>query len=94
MKTATRDVVDGPAKLLEAMTRQWGQSAMKRLPPEFVGHMRAAMRELFLAGAALCDSALKTAEEKTAQARRRVQRIPVTTAPRASRRRAAARPRG
>lgn len=92
-RTSARETPDGIRSLIETLTRQFGQRATRRLPPEFVGHMQAAVRELFLAAAVLCDIALKTAEETTAEARRRVQRIPVSAAP-ASRRRATSRRRG
>jgi hypothetical protein len=55
--------------------------------------MRAAAREVFLAVAALCDSVLKAAETRTAEARRRVERITVTPAA-PSRRRAPSKRRG
>lgn len=90
---ARREVDEGSRRLLEALTREWGRSATRRLPPEFVGHMRAAAREVFLAVAALCDSVLKAAETRTAEARRRVERIAVTPAP-PSRRRAPSKRRG
>lgn len=79
------------ATLLENLSRDWSRRALRRLPPEFTAHMRAAVRELFLAGAALGESALRAAEARTAEARRRVERIPVGprpgTRPRATRRR-------
>lgn len=89
---ARREAKDGAGMLLETLTRRWGRAATRRLPPEFVAHLRAAVRETFLAVAVLCESALKAAEAKTAQARRRAERIPVT--PGAPGRRRAARRRG
>jgi hypothetical protein len=90
---ARRDADTGFARLIETVTRDWGRSAATRLPPEFTTHMRAAVRETFLAVAALCTSVLKAAEARTAAARRRVERIPVTSAaPR--RRRATSKRRG
>lgn len=84
---ARREVDEGSRRLLEALAREWGRSATRRLPPEFVGHMRAAAREVVLAVTALCDSVLKAAETRTVEARRRVERMSVTPAP-PSRRRA------
>jgi hypothetical protein len=89
-RTSAAHTSDGVRRLIETLTREFGQRAARRVPPEFLGHMQAAVRELFLAAAVLCDTALKTAEETTAEARRRVHRIPVSAAP-ASRRRPARR---
>lgn len=77
---ARRETETDPRRLIETLTRDWSRSAARRLPPEFVAHMRAAAREIFLAVTALCESALKAAEKRTAEARRRVERIPVTPA--------------
>jgi len=77
---ARRETERGPRRLIETLTREWGRSAARRLPPEFVAHMRAAVRETFLAFTTLCETALKAAEERTAHTRRRVERIPVTSA--------------
>lgn len=89
-KAARRETPgDGAGHLIETLTRDWAQNAARRLPPEFVGHVRAALRELFLAVSVLCDSALKTAEETAAAARQRVQRIPVSAAPATGERRRA-----
>lgn len=77
---ARRKADRGLGRRIETAARDWSRSAERRLPPEFATHMRAAMREAVLAVAALCTSVLKAAEEKTAAARRRVERIPVTPA--------------
>lgn len=90
---ARRETDTGLGRLIESATRDWGRSAARRLPPEFVTHMRAAVRETFLAVAALCTSALKAAEERTAAARRRAERIAVTRAA-PSRRRTTSKRRG
>jgi hypothetical protein len=90
---ARREADTGLGRLIEMATRDWGRGATRRLPPEFVTHMRAAVRETFLAVAALCTRALKAAEETTAAARRRVERIPVTR-PAPTRRRTPSKRRG
>jgi hypothetical protein len=71
----------GPGRLLKKLTGEWEQTLARRLPPEFTTHMRAALRELFLAIAALSESALHAAEARTAAARRRVERIPIGLRP-------------
>jgi hypothetical protein len=92
-KTGARAAEHGFGKRLEILTREWERNVARRLPPEFVAHLRTAVRELFLAVAALSESALQAAGAKTAAARRRVERIPIG-APPATRRRAGNRRRG
>lgn len=77
--------------LLEALAREWSRRAAPRLPAEFTAHLRAAVRELVLAGAALGESVLRSAGARAAEARRRAERIPVS--PRRASRRRPARPR-
>lgn len=90
---ARREADPGLGRLIEMVGRDWGRGAAKRLPPEFVTHMRTAVRETFLAVAALCMSALKAVEERTATAQRRVERIAVTR-PAPNRRRTTSKRRG
>lgn len=90
---ARREAGNGLGRLIETATRDWGRSAARRLPPEFTTHMRAAVRETFLAIVALCTSVLKKAEERATAARRRAERIPVTRAA-PSRRRTTSKRRG
>lgn len=65
------------AELVRGMIRSWERGAKQALPPQVRVHLRAAAREGLLAVALLCEGIVRGAEERTRQARRRLERITV-----------------